>query len=199
MYNHGKPLASVVFDSLQTKYPFFLIIAQSDTEKILNAHLESYGIRVEREKELVGIERQARLPSSPHKIEGRLRRIHRLFLYSRMRRGPQLGHGTFSTWNSKAPHIRITGSSPTATSTGSTRSTICRSLFTHPGVTAYFPLYSDRGRLMFELPDALVDEEMPEPTIEDVRRLMEEREIDYRSVGDPKLARLFQAPSPYGR
>ncbi len=67
------------------------------------------------------------------------------------------------------------------------------SVFIHPsGVTAYFPLYSDRGRLMFELPDAPVDEEMPEPTIEDVRRLMGERGIDYRSVGNPNWLAYFK-------
>jgi hypothetical protein len=67
------------------------------------------------------------------------------------------------------------------------------SVFIHPrGVTAYFPLYSDRGRLMFELPDASIDEEMAEPTIEEVRRLMDEREIDYRSVGNPNWLAYFK-------
>ncbi|OGE20224.1 MAG: hypothetical protein A3J42_03750 [Candidatus Dadabacteria bacterium RIFCSPHIGHO2_12_FULL_53_21] len=191
MYNHGKPLASVVFDSLQSKYPFFLIIAQSDTEKILNAHLESYGIRVEREKELVGIEhKQDSLRARIGLKDGSEEFIDcsyiagcdgahstsRHLLDLEFKGAPYPNYWLLADcdldWKYPLHHL---------------------SVFIHPrGVTAYFPLYSDRGRLMFELPDAPVDEEMPDPTIEDVRRLMGEREIDYRSVGNPNWLAYFK-------
>ena len=191
MYNHGKPLASVVFDSLQSKYPFFLIIAQSDTEKILNAHLESYGIRVEREKELVGIEhKQDSLRARIGLKDGSEEFIDcsyiagcdgahssvRHILDLEFKGAPYPNYWLLADcdldWKYPLHHL---------------------SVFIHPrGVTAYFPLYSDRGRLMFELPDAPVDEEMPDPTIEDVRRLMGEREIDYRSVGNPNWLAYFK-------
>ncbi|MGH7849924.1 MAG: FAD-dependent monooxygenase [Thermodesulfobacteriota bacterium] len=191
MYNHGKPLVSVVFDSLPTKYPYFLIIAQSDTEKILNAHLESYGVRVEREKELVGIERkQDSLRARIRLNDGSEQFIDcsyvagcdgahssvRHILDLEFKGAPYPYYWLLADcdldWKYPLHHM---------------------SVFIHPsGVTAYFPLYSDRGRLMFELPDAPVDEEMPEPTIEDVRRLMGEREIDYRSVGNPNWLAYFK-------
>lgn len=191
MYNHGKPLVSVVFDSLPTKYPYFLIIAQSDTERILNAHLESYGIRVEREKELVGIERE----QDSLRARIRLNDGSEEFIDCSYIAGCDGAHSSVRhildlefkgapypyywlladcdlDWKYPLHHM---------------------SVFIHPsGVTAYFPLYSDRGRLMFELPDAPVDEEMQEPTIEDVRRLMGEREIDYRSVGNPNWLAYFK-------
>ena len=52
MYDRGEPLANVAFDSLESKYPFVLMLAQSDTEKILYEHLKSFGVEVEREMEL---------------------------------------------------------------------------------------------------------------------------------------------------
>ncbi len=191
MYNHGKPLAHVIFDSLESKYPFFLILAQSDTEKILNAHLESYGIRVEREKELVGIEQSDAGNTARLKIKDGSQEFiecayitgcdgahssSRHILGLEFKGAPYPSYWLLADcdldWKYPLHHL---------------------SVFIHPlGVTAYFPLYRDRGRLMFELPDAPVDEEMPEPAIEDVRRLMSEREIDYRSVGNPNWLAYFK-------
>jgi len=191
MYDHGKPLAHVNFDTLESKYPFFLILAQSDTEKILNAHLESYGIRVEREKELVGIEhRQGSLRARIGLKAGSEEFIDcsylagcdgahsasRHLLGLEFRGAPYPNYWLLADcdldWKYPLHHL---------------------SVFIHPrGVTAYFPLYSDRGRLMFELPDASIDEEMAEPTIEDVRMHMAEREIDYRSVGNPNWLAYFK-------
>ncbi|MEW6145146.1 MAG: FAD-dependent monooxygenase [Thermodesulfobacteriota bacterium] len=191
MYDHGKPLASVVFDSLPTKYPYFLIIAQSDTEKILNAHLESYGIEVEREKELVGIEHTQDSVSARLRLKDGAEELidctyiagcdgahstARHVLGFEFKGAPYPNYWLLADcdldWRYPLHHM---------------------SVFIHPlGVTAYFPLYSDRGRLMFELPDAPVDEEMAEPAIEDVRRLMDEREIDYRSVRNPNWLAYFK-------
>jgi 2-polyprenyl-6-methoxyphenol hydroxylase-like FAD-dependent oxidoreductase len=191
MYNHGKPLASVVFDALESKYPYFLIIAQSDTEKILNAHLESYGIKVEREKELFGIEHgrdsvsaRVRLKDGSEELvdcayiagcDGAHSSVRHI-LGLEFKGAPYPNYWLLADcdldWRYPLHHM---------------------SVFIHPGgVTAYFPLYSDRGRLMFELPGASVDEEMAEPTIEDVRRLMNERDIDYRSVGSPNWLAYFK-------
>lgn len=45
-------LASVGFDDLPTPYPFALLIPQSDTEHLLEQHLASLGVEVERNTEL---------------------------------------------------------------------------------------------------------------------------------------------------
>ncbi len=191
MYNHGKPLASVLFDGLPSKYPYFLILAQSDTEKVLNSHMESYGIRVEREKELVGIEQKRDFIRARIRLKDGSEELidcsyiagcdgahsaARHILNLEFKGAPYPNYWLLADcdldWRYPLHHL---------------------SVFIHPsGVTAYFPLYSDRGRLMFELPDATIDMEMAEPTIEDVRRLMSEREIDYRSVGNPNWLAYFK-------
>ncbi len=48
----GKRVAHVRFDAVQTPYPYALLLPQSDTERLLEEHLNSYGVRVERELEL---------------------------------------------------------------------------------------------------------------------------------------------------
>ncbi|HKQ32089.1 MAG TPA: FAD-dependent monooxygenase, partial [Thermodesulfobacteriota bacterium] len=191
MYNRGKPLAHVIFDALESRYPYFLILAQSDTERILNAHMESFGIRVEREKELVGIERTdpgitARLKLKDGSEEfidcsyiagcDGAHSTSRHLLDLEFKGAPYPNYWLLADcdldWKYPLHHL---------------------SVFIHPsGVTAFFPLYSDRGRLMFELPEATIDMEMAEPTIEDVRRHMNEREIDYKSVGSPNWLAYFK-------
>jgi len=191
MYNRGKPLAHVIFDTLESRYPYFLILAQSDTEKILNAHMESFGIGVEREKELVGIERTDSMITARLKLKDGSEELidcsyiagcdgahstSRHLLDLEFKGAPYPNYWLLADcdldWKYPLHHL---------------------SVFIHPsGVTAFFPLYSDRGRLMFELPDATIDMEMAEPTIEDVRRHMNEREIDYRSVGSPNWLAYFK-------
>lgn len=191
MYNRGKPLAHVIFDTLESRYPYFLILAQSDTERILNAHMESFGIGVEREKELVGIERTDSMITARLKLKDGSEELidcsyiagcdgahstSRHLLDLEFKGAPYPNYWLLADcdldWKYPLHHL---------------------SVFIHPsGVTAFFPLYSDRGRLMFELPDATIDMEMAEPTIEDVRRHMNEREIDYKSVGSPNWLAYFK-------
>lgn len=191
MYNRGKPLAHVNFDALESNYPYFLILAQSDTERILNDHLESYGIKVEREKELVGIEQadtgiKARLKLKDGSEEivdcsylagcDGAHSTTRHILNLEFKGAPYPFYWLLADidlkWDYSLHHI---------------------SVFNHPtGVTAHFPLYEDRGRLMFEVPHATIEEDMPSPTIEDVRRLMNERQINYKSVTNPNWLAYFK-------
>lgn len=42
--------------NLDTRFPYILVIPQSETERLLEKHLEGFGVEVEREKEFVGYE-----------------------------------------------------------------------------------------------------------------------------------------------
>ena len=53
LYNEGKKLAEIDFSHIESKYPFVLILAQSETERLMTEHLRSFGIQVERETELI--------------------------------------------------------------------------------------------------------------------------------------------------
>ncbi len=47
------------FDHVASPHPYPLMIPQSDTERLLTAHLASFGVEVERQVELVGFDEQA--------------------------------------------------------------------------------------------------------------------------------------------
>lgn len=191
IYDRGRPLASLSFSSIESKYPYLLILAQSDTEKVLNQRLESYGVKVEREKELLGIDRgpdkcrsHVKLPDGSEEIiesayvagcDGAHSTVRHV-LGLEFKGAPYPNYWLLADcnldWDYPSHHL---------------------SAFVHPkGITAYFPLYKDRGRLMFELQNAPVTDDMPEPTLDDVRRLMGEREIKYKSVTDPNWLAYFK-------
>ena len=52
----GERIAGLEFAGLESPYPFLLVLAQSDTERILEAALERLGARVERGVELQGLD-----------------------------------------------------------------------------------------------------------------------------------------------
>lgn len=47
-YSNGEKLAQFNFDGLDAPYPFFIILPQAQTEKILTARCESLGVKIER-------------------------------------------------------------------------------------------------------------------------------------------------------
>ncbi|MEO7034998.1 MAG: FAD-dependent monooxygenase [Polyangiaceae bacterium] len=50
----GKHIAHVRLDAVETPYPFALMLPQSDTERLLEEHLNGLGVQVERQVELLG-------------------------------------------------------------------------------------------------------------------------------------------------
>ena len=191
MYNRGEPLANVSFDNLESKYPFVVMLAQSDTEKILNDHLNSLGVKVEREIELSGIAQQDDSVTATIKLQGGIEET----LKCRYLAGCDGAHSTtrhllnFDFKGAPYPNYWLL-----ADCNIDWKYPIFHlSIFIHPtGVSAYFPLRTDRGRLMFDLENAPIDEDMPPPTIDDVHRLLEEREIDFSSVTEPNWLAYFK-------
>jgi 2-polyprenyl-6-methoxyphenol hydroxylase-like FAD-dependent oxidoreductase len=55
----GERLAHISFDAMDGPYPFVLDLPQSDTEALLERHLNDLGVQVERRTELVGFEQDA--------------------------------------------------------------------------------------------------------------------------------------------
>jgi 2-polyprenyl-6-methoxyphenol hydroxylase-like FAD-dependent oxidoreductase len=57
-FQGGRRLARLHFDRLDTRYPFVLDLPQSTTEELLGDHLRALGGEVERDVQLVGLERK---------------------------------------------------------------------------------------------------------------------------------------------
>lgn len=58
LYEEGEHLVKIPLEGIDSIYPFILMLPQSQTEKILNDHLEEYKYQVERSVELIDINHQ---------------------------------------------------------------------------------------------------------------------------------------------
>jgi 2-polyprenyl-6-methoxyphenol hydroxylase-like FAD-dependent oxidoreductase len=59
IYSNGKRLVHFLFNALDSRYKYALMLPQNETESLLNAHLESFGVKVERSTELTKITQDA--------------------------------------------------------------------------------------------------------------------------------------------
>ncbi len=55
LWSEGKQIANIHLDKVPSCYPYALFIPQTETEALLNAHMESLGVRTERQVELVQV------------------------------------------------------------------------------------------------------------------------------------------------
>ncbi len=53
--SEGKQILSMTFDKIPSRFPFLLMLPQSETEQILNERMESLGVRTERGVELLSL------------------------------------------------------------------------------------------------------------------------------------------------
>ncbi len=59
IYSNGKRIVHLRFDDLDSPYPFLLVLAQSETERILGDRLRQLGVVVERSVELLSLSQDA--------------------------------------------------------------------------------------------------------------------------------------------
>jgi 2-polyprenyl-6-methoxyphenol hydroxylase-like FAD-dependent oxidoreductase len=191
LYDEGKELAEIDFSHIESKYPFVLILAQSETERLLTEHLRWFRIQVERETELIGLEQlhgevRAKVKLSDGSEEcissyyvvgcDGAHSTTRHILDLEFKGEPYPNYWLLAdcdiNWN--YPRHRL-------------------SAFIHPeGTVAYIPFSDVRGRLIFELPRSRVEDEQREPTIEDVKRLAHERGLKYESLDNPVWVAYFK-------
>jgi 2-polyprenyl-6-methoxyphenol hydroxylase-like FAD-dependent oxidoreductase len=58
LWSEGTHIASLELESIDSIFPFVLFLPQRETEALLNSYLESFGVRVERQAELVSLSQQ---------------------------------------------------------------------------------------------------------------------------------------------
>jgi len=59
-YSEGKKIVSMSFDELSSRYPFLLFLPQSETEALLNEHMERLGVKTERRVDLESLAQDRR-------------------------------------------------------------------------------------------------------------------------------------------
>src|ERR1700745_4012162 len=75
--SEGKRILSIGLERIRSRYPYVLFLPQSETEQVLNAHMESLGVRTERRIELTPVENHATGVAVPLRHpEGRDESLH---------------------------------------------------------------------------------------------------------------------------
>ena len=77
LWSEGKEILSFDVNKIHSRYPYVLFLPQSKTEAILSRHMESLGVKIERQTELLGFDQQAgSLLAQLRHADGREESIH---------------------------------------------------------------------------------------------------------------------------
>lgn len=75
-YSDGKQIVDFKLDHMESRFPFALFIPQSETEKVLNGHMESLGVRTERCVELTSLVQNPHLKATLRHSDGRIEEVN---------------------------------------------------------------------------------------------------------------------------
>jgi 2-polyprenyl-6-methoxyphenol hydroxylase-like FAD-dependent oxidoreductase len=193
MRSDGRVLALNRFDDVASAYNFALMIPQRDTERLLTAHLQSFGVSIEREVELIGFKDggtgvEARLRHA----DGREETIDTAWLigsdgaHSTVRHGLNaefLGSVQGDDW--LLADVRLHGeSAPAPDELG---------IYLHSdGPFLVFPIPGDRARVFGTIGKTDPDHPRPDPTLADTQAMVDRRAGEGLRVSDPVWLTTFR-------
>ena len=201
-------IANVSLDSIESRFPYALMIPQSETERVLEENLARRNVSVERKVELASFTDGANhVEAILRKASGETETVQADWLvgcdgaHSTVRHGLGLsfeGSTLESHWALADGHV--SGLAPKDR----------LHIFWHrDGILAFFPIVGDRWRVIADLGPAKGDEKHPDPTLDEINALMALRgspaivmkdpfwlaafRINERKVKDYRKGRVFLA------
>lgn len=198
MQGHGaqistgkKIVANVTLDSLDSRFPYALMIPQSETERVLEERLEAAGVKVERTVELASfIDKGASIEATLKKADGSTETVQADWLvgcdgaHSAVRHGLGFafeGSTLESHWALADGYIP--GLDPKDR----------MHIFWHrDGILAFFPIVGERWRVIGDLGPATGNEKHPDPTLAEINELMAHRGSPDIVMRDPFWLAAFR-------
>ncbi|WP_431283719.1 FAD-dependent monooxygenase [Humitalea sp. 24SJ18S-53] len=205
----GKPIAHITLDALPTPHAYALMLPQSETERLMEQHLNSLGVQVERQVEMTGFSATPdRVSAVLRHADGAEESLESAFLvgcdgaHSAVRHGLGMafdGETLPSDWILADVHLAGLPVGPDELA-----------IYWHAdGVLALFPITPGRYRVIADIGDARGDGHPADPTLEQVQALMDRRgpggitasapvwlagfRINERKVADYSAGRVFLA------
>lgn len=179
-YLNKKPAFGFVFKDLDSPYPFVLMLAQSETERILEEHLSSYGIKVERQVELVDFTQSDQGVTAQLKhCDGTSETCQTNWLIGCDGAHSTVRHKLNLTFDG-APYEEAFGLADVDVEWPNSGTELSMYLDEH-GILVFFPFNDVRYRIIVSMPaDAVLDSE---PVLDDFQQL-----INVRGPGNTKLS-----------
>ncbi|MFO1159260.1 MAG: FAD-dependent monooxygenase [Reyranellaceae bacterium] len=215
MQAHGAQISTgreivtyVSLDSIDSRYPYALMIAQSETERVLDEYLVSRGVTVERSVELVGFTDKGNgIEATLKKAGGETETVTADWLigcdgaHSTVRHGLGL---TFEGSTMQSDWALADGFIPALQPNDRIH------IYWHrDGILAFFPIVGDRWRVICDLGAAEGEGHRADPTLEEMQVLLRHRSeadlvlsnphwlacfrINERKVKDYRKGRVFLA------
>jgi 2-polyprenyl-6-methoxyphenol hydroxylase-like FAD-dependent oxidoreductase len=184
-------IARVSLDSVDSRFPYALMIPQSETERVLEERLAAHGAAVERSVELVSFaDKGSSVEATLKKANGDTETLKVDWLagcdgaHSAVRHGLDFAfEGTTleSDWALADGHIA--GLQPTDR----------LHIFWHrDGILAFFPIVGDRWRVVADLGHAKAGERHGDPTLPEINALMAHRGSPAFVMSDPIWLAAFR-------
>lgn len=186
IHSGGQVLGRPRFDDVASAYNFALMIPQRDTERLLAAHLRSFGVEVERRVELVAFSEAADgVEARLRHADGREETVRTPWLlgcdgaHSAVRHGLGLafaGSAQGDDW--LLADVRLDG--PAAPPPDEVATYLHRD-----GPLVVFPIPGDRARVVATVGKSETAHSRPDPTLADVQALVDRRADGGVRVSDP--------------
>lgn len=209
IYAGARQVAHVRLDELQTPHSYALMLPQSDTERLLEEQLSARGVKIERQVELTRFVVDAdKITATLQSADGREETLTVPWLigcdgaHSTVRHGLGMefvGNTMLSDWILADVHLH-----------GLTDDANDVNTYWHAdGALALFPISPGRYRVIADVGDALTGQRRPDPTLEEVQAVLDQRgpgglvvssplwlasfRINERKVADYRAGRVFLA------
>src|SRR5260221_639602 len=184
-------VARIKLDGIDTPYPYALMIAQSETERVLEEQLAKRGIKVERSVSMESFaEKGAGIEAVLRKADGTNETVNADWLlgcdgaHSTTRHG--LGftfEGTTMDSDWWLADVHITGLDP---------QDIMHIFWHRDGILAFFPITPGRWRVIGDLGPATGNEHHADPTLEEVQAMIDHRGSPGIVLKDPIWLAAFR-------
>ncbi|HEY4261279.1 MAG TPA: FAD-dependent monooxygenase [Schlesneria sp.] len=209
IYAGPRRVAHVQLDELQTPHSYALMLPQSDTERLLEEQLNARGVKIERQVELTRFTADAdKIIATLQSADGREEMLTVPWLigcdgaHSAVRHGLGMqfvGNTMLSDWILADVHLQ-----------GLTDNANEVNTYWHAdGVLVLFPISPGRYRMIADVGEVKTDQCRPDPTLEEVQAIVDQRgpgglvvsspiwlasfRINERKVADYRAGRVFLA------
>jgi 2-polyprenyl-6-methoxyphenol hydroxylase-like FAD-dependent oxidoreductase len=171
----GKQIAHVRLDEVKTPHPYALMLPQSDTERLLDEHLNTFGVKVERQVELIQFTSAAdKVSATLRHADGQEETIEVAWLigcdgaHSAVRHGLNFtfeGDTLLSDWMLADVHL-----------TGSIKNPYEVNTYWHAdGVLVLFPISEGRFRMIADFGRTKGNEHRADPTLAEIQAVLDQR------------------------